>query len=104
MIATRPATARVSDTNRTRFAITEGCERDRSGGDDASEPEGTPALTGQGTILEIGSSRMSLPPAALSCGISRFTPRLSTTVSIAKPPSAKGDTVGAFIDGTTAST
>ena len=47
---------------------------------------------------------MSLAPAALSCGISRFTPRLSTTVSIAKPPPASGDTVGAFIDGTTAST
>ena len=37
-------------------------------------------------------------------GISVFTPRLSTTVSIANPPSESGETVGAFIDGTTAST
>ena len=36
-----------------------------------------------GTILEIGSSRMSVAPAAFSSGISRFTPRFSTTVSIA---------------------
>ena len=45
-----------------------------------------------------------MAPAAFSSGISRFTPRFSTTVSIAYPPWASGDTVGAFIDGTTAST
>src|SRR5262245_33753937 len=64
-------------------------------------PRVPPVDAAQGTIFEIGSSRMSLAPAVLSCGIRRFTPRLSTTVSIANPPSVRGDTVGAFIEGTT---
>ena len=42
-----------------------------------------PPLRTYGTILEIGSSRMSVAPAAFSCGISVFTRRFSTTVSIA---------------------
>src|SRR5688572_31656954 len=59
---------------------------------------------GQGTILEIGISSMSVAPAVFSSGINLFTPRLSTTASIAYPPPANGETVGAFIEGTTAST
>jgi hypothetical protein len=42
-----------------------------------------PGRSDQGTIFEIGSSRMSVAPAAFSSGISRFTPRFSTTASIA---------------------
>src|SRR5439155_22635466 len=58
----------------------------------------------QGTIFEMGSSRMSVAPAAFSWGISVLTVALSTTVSIANPPSESGDTVGDFIEGTTATT
>src|SRR4051812_28266913 len=79
-------------------------DEERGGEATHRRPRLRPPLAGHGTIFEIGSSRMSLAPAVLSCGIRRFTPRLSTTVSIAKPPSASEDTVGAFIDGTTAST
>src|SRR4051812_28810687 len=57
-----------------------------------------------GTILEIGISKMSVAPDALSSGISVLTLDFSTTVSIAKfPSSASGETVGAFIEGNTSS-
>src|SRR5581483_11537043 len=59
---------------------------------------------GQGTILEIGSSRMSVAPWALSRGMSRLTCVLSTTVSTAYPPSESSDTVGDFMAGRTSRT
>src|SRR5271165_679561 len=52
------------------------------------------------TIFEIGISRMSMAPAALSAGISVLTPRLGTTVSIAfMSPDASAVTVGEDIAG-----
>ena len=55
------------------------CDRDERG---SAHPGSAPFRT-YGTILEIGSSRMSVAPAAFSCGISVLTRRFSTTVSIA---------------------
>jgi hypothetical protein len=45
-------------------------------------PAGRPA-DAYGTILEMGSSRMSVAPWALSSGMSVFTYAFSTTVSMA---------------------
>ena len=46
-------------------------------------PAQEPVLARQGTIFEIGSSRMSLAPAAFNRGMSRLIRALSTTVSMA---------------------
>ena len=55
----------------------------RCAGQGRAETSGRGAVPVQGTILEIGISRMSVAPCALSSGIRVFTLVFSTTVSIA---------------------
>ena len=60
-------------------------EREDRHGREEREPTHVRSLRSgrYGTILEMGSSRMSVAPAAFSWGISVFTSRFSTTVSMA---------------------